>query len=108
LKPTHYTLRLEKEQKHSLPLPAYTPIMIDWHYKSGAVISKLGFRGWDFNGDSRFDMIQAVEESGLGEAVYDFDFDGRIDLRKRPQPSVGGAEAAGRSRLDRPSLDKSR
>jgi hypothetical protein len=88
VKPTHYTLRLETEQKQIPPLPSYTPIMVDWHYKSGEVVSKLGFKGWDFNGDKRFDMIQAVEDSGAGETVFDFDFDGEIDLRKLVKPTA--------------------
>jgi len=84
LKPTHYTLRLGEVTENKNPLPRYTPILIDWHYKNGAVKSKLGYKGWDFNRDGRFDMVQILkEDSTVDYTVFDFDFNGTIDMTEK-------------------------
>lgn len=83
LEPTHYTLRLGEPVINQNPLPTYTPIMVDWHYKNGAIKSNIGFKGWDFNKDGRLDMVEVVGNDGsIEKYVFDFDFDGEIDMEE--------------------------
>ena len=83
-KPTHYTLRLGDAVNHQKPLPAYRPILIDWHYKNGAVKTAMGYHGWDFNQDGRLDMVEVLKENGeTNTYVFDFDFDGEIDMTQQ-------------------------
>ena len=40
-------------------------------------------RGWDINGDQRVDLLEVLSRSGeRNVVVYDFDFDGEVDLIK--------------------------
>jgi hypothetical protein len=81
---THYTLRIGEVVKNQKPLPDYTPVLVDWHYSNDAVKPKVGFKGWDFNQDGRFDMLQVMREDGTVDyAVFDFDSDGEIDMNSK-------------------------
>jgi hypothetical protein len=82
-KPTHYTLRRGPTVQHAAPLPAQTDVLVDWHYKNGDRKTQTGFRGWDMDGDGRFELLEVLDPDGTVQArVYDFDGDGRIDLKK--------------------------
>ena len=40
-------------------------------------------RGWDINNDQRVDLLEVLSKSGeRNVVVYDFDFDGEVDLIK--------------------------
>jgi hypothetical protein len=110
-KPLYYTLRAGTAVTNTSPLPSYTPIFVDWHFDRGPVETRLGFKAWDFNSDGRFDMVESLSDSGVSEASFDFDFDGRIDFRKeyhQPKfPRTTGAPSPGgqvRGQAEGPSL----
>lgn len=80
---THYVLKLGDTIPHPKPLPARTDVMVEWHYSNGATSLSPGFRGWDFDGDTRFEMVEVLSDEGQRQAmVFDFDGDGRIDMVK--------------------------
>lgn len=80
---THYVLKVGDEVPFPQPLPTLTKIKVDWHYSDGSMATVDGYRGWDFNGDDRFDMVEVLaEDGGVQKRVFDFDGDGRIDLVK--------------------------
>jgi hypothetical protein len=82
---TYYTLRLGKTVNNPQPLPAYTPVLVDWHKSDGTTAEKPAFRAYDFNRDGRFDYVEVLRDDGTVQAsIFDFDFDGRIDLLKKP------------------------
>jgi hypothetical protein len=84
-KKTHYTLRTGEPLPHAEPKSTETPILVDWYYENGAVLTSEGFRGWDFDHDGRFDMLQVLSEDGQIQGLaFDFDGDGRIDATKQP------------------------
>lgn len=77
---THYTLRAGDRKLNPPPLPAKTPISVDWHYSDGSSSTISGFRGYDFDGDGRFEMVEVLKKDGTIQSyVYDFDHDGRVD-----------------------------
>jgi hypothetical protein len=77
---THYTLTLGKTKVHGEPLANETMIKVNWHHANGDVKTVDGFRGWDFDYDGRFEMIEVLSESGEPQTyVFDFDADGVID-----------------------------
>ena len=77
---THYTLKLGEVIPSHPPLPSRTNIQVTWHLSNGGTEDVLGYRGWDFNGDQRFEMVEVLEVDGKVQArVFDFDGDGRID-----------------------------
>lgn len=79
---TQYTLRLSPTIENPKPLPNQTNIYVDWRYESGQQKSVLGFRGWDFDKDSRFEMVEVLDADGKTQAVLsDFDGDGVLDAR---------------------------
>lgn len=83
---THYTLRAGEKTVHPAPLPAETSILVDWHHADGSKRTVTGFRGYDFGGDERFEMVEVLNEDGTIQSyVYDFDGDGRVD-RIAPAP----------------------
>jgi hypothetical protein len=79
-KRTHYTLKLGKKTAYHPPLPTRTDIEVTWHYSNGATETLSGYRGWDFDGDDRFEMIEVLAKDGAVQSrVYDFDGAGEID-----------------------------
>jgi hypothetical protein len=77
---THYVLKQGATMPFPRPLPDETDILVDWHYDNGSVQTVTGFRGWDFDGDGRYEMVEVLTETGATQAaVFDFDGDGRID-----------------------------
>ena len=87
--PTHYTLETGKVQDNPAPLPDMTPIMVHWHMPDGSVKTVEGFRGWDFDGDHRFEMVEVLDkDDGVQSWVYDFDADGVIDAVRGQQGGV--------------------
>lgn len=77
---THYTLREGRQIQHAPPLPRETEILVDWHQDDGGTRTVLGFRGYDFGGDARYEMIQVLNKDGSVQAtLFDFDGDGRVD-----------------------------
>jgi len=83
LKDTHYTLKMGRQKRHPEPLPSETAILVERHDSKGGSRTNEGFRGWDFDGDGRFEMVEVLGEDGKVQAVvYDFDGDGTVDLKK--------------------------
>jgi hypothetical protein len=40
-----------------------------------------GFRGWDFDGDNRFDLLEVLKPDGSVQMrAYDLDGDGVVDV----------------------------
>ncbi|MFK7871636.1 MAG: hypothetical protein AB8C84_00495 [Oligoflexales bacterium] len=61
-------------------MPDQQPILVHWHYPSGATESRVGFRRWDFNADKRTDMLDVLNVEGkITARAFDFDSDGKID-----------------------------
>lgn len=80
---THYTLKEGQKTKYPKPLPDRTDIEVQWHYSNGATTNSDGFRGWDLDGDDRYEMVEVLNEDGTTQSyVYDFDGDGSVDLVK--------------------------
>lgn len=76
----HYTLENGETVNHPKPLPNEIPVYIKWHMSDGSVEKLLGFRGWDFNRDGKFEMLEILNEDGSIQSYsYDFDGDGNID-----------------------------
>jgi hypothetical protein len=101
---THYTLRAGEKTVHPAPLPVETAILVDWHHADGSKKTITGFRGYDFGGDERFEMVEVLNEDGTIQSyVYDFDGDGRVDqitpappVKAKPAvPAAGGGVPAG-------------
>lgn len=89
---THYTLKEGKKTKYAKPLPDRTDIGVEWHYSNGATKDGAGFRGWDVDGDDRYDMVEVLNDDGSTKSyVYDFDGDGQVDLEKDKAPSKANA-----------------
>lgn len=86
---THYTLKEGKKTKYPKPLPDRTDIEIEWYYANGASTTADGFRGWDVDGDDRYEMVEVLNADGSTQSfVYDFDGDGRVDLVKEKDSAV--------------------
>jgi len=78
---THFTVEPQKAIVHVRPFPEQTPIRVTSHMSDGSRVSRIGFNGWDFNGDGRFDLVEVRTRDGAAQAwVYDFDFDGKVDM----------------------------
>lgn len=77
---THCTLQIGEKIPNPTPLPEETKILVNWHLLNGSKVTSVGFRGWDFNRDGRYEMVDVLNEDGTLQArVYDFDGDGVID-----------------------------
>ena len=84
----YYTLRAEPAVPGGGHLPSRTDIFVDWHYDDDRIRSYLGFRGWDFSGEGRFDMVEVLGEDGGHKAyLYDFDRVGRPRLEEQGRPA---------------------
>jgi hypothetical protein len=80
-KPTHFTLKMQKEEVGDKLVPTGYPIHVDWYEGEQLMVSEPAFRGWDFNGDGRIEMLEQVDTATNNvKLFYDFDFDGRIDV----------------------------
>ncbi len=80
LAPSFYTLKEGAKIKNIAPLPNKTEIIVNWTYSDGGKKTQEGFRGWDFDHDGRFDMLEVLDQKGKPSVwAYDFDGDGLID-----------------------------
>ena len=69
---------------HNQPLPAEQNVFIDWYYSDGSVVRQRAYRGWDFNADGRFDMLEALDaERKTSARLFDFTGNGKIDLERQ-------------------------
>lgn len=79
--PSFYTLKEGVKVSYEAPLPNKTEIMVNWTYSDGGKKTQEGFRGWDFDHDGRFEMLEVLDPSGKPTMwAYDFNADGVIDL----------------------------
>jgi hypothetical protein len=80
-KRVYYVLKRGKTHPHARPLPDATDIVVEWHYSDGSTTRTVGFRGWDVDGDGRFEMVDVLDpQAHVVKRVFDFDGDGRIDV----------------------------
>jgi len=87
-KRTHYLLTTGDTEVHSGLLPNETPVFIEWHYSNGDRKKSRGFTGWDFDGDGRFEMVDAIGVDGTVQTtIFDFDGDGKIDQKLKNEPT---------------------
>ena len=76
----YYVLRPGDTIPAPKPLPSRTDIMVEWHYDDQSETSNLGFRGWDFDRDGQFDMVEVFSADGAVQTrIFDFNGDGVID-----------------------------
>lgn len=81
---THYTLKRGEPTVHPKPLPVETPIIVKRFKSDGTSVASEGFRGWDFNDDGRFEMVDVLNADGSVQArLYDFDEDGLTDMMRQ-------------------------
>ena len=81
---THFILKKAKMKDYPAPLPKYIPIMVDRYQGEASLNKVLRYRGWDFNRDKGFDLLEVLDEKAQVQVrVYDFDFDGKIDYIRR-------------------------
>ncbi len=79
--PSFYTLKEGVKVNNEAPMPNKTEIMVNWTYSDGGKKTQEGFRGWDFDHDGRFEMLEVLDPSGKPTMwAYDFNADGVIDL----------------------------
>jgi hypothetical protein len=75
-----YELTQLKPKISADPLPTQTDITIKWIYEDGFEETYNGFRGWDFNDDGQFDLVEELDYSGqVIRRAFDFDRDGLVD-----------------------------
>lgn len=76
----YYVLRPGDTVPAPRPLPNRTDILVEWHYDDNSETSNLGFRGWDFDRDGQFDMVEVFGADGAVQTrIFDFNGDGIID-----------------------------
>jgi hypothetical protein len=95
--PAFHVLREGQRIEQSPPLPDRMDIGINWTYSNGEK-TKESFRGWDFDSDGQFDMLEVVDHAGAPVSwAYDFDGDALIDVVElpgsRPSDEVGASES---------------
>jgi hypothetical protein len=71
-------------------------IGVNWTYSNGEK-TKGSYRGWDFDRDGQFDMLEVLSQDGDQVSwAYDFDGDALIDVVELSGPSpsdeVGASE----------------
>jgi len=75
---THYTLKFGDPLPGALKMPTQVPIWVNWFNGETQVGRALAYRGWDFNGDGTFEMVECLSGTLKVESrVYAFGFDGR-------------------------------
>ena len=81
---THQVLSKLPVIRHPAPLPAEQPIQSTTYIGDRKVGSRLVYRGWDFDRDGSFEMLESINDKS-GRPVYsiDFDGDGTIDVISR-------------------------
>lgn len=88
--PSFYTLKEGRQTKRAMPLPNNSDIEINWTYSDKSKKTNDGFRGWDFDHDGRFDMLEVLDGQGAVVSwAYDFDGDGIIDKTEQAQEKSG-------------------
>jgi len=76
----YYVLRPGETIPAPNPLPSRTDIMVEWHYDDQSETTNLGYRGWDFDRDGQFDMVEVFGVDGVVQTrIFDFNGDGIID-----------------------------
>ena len=84
--PSFYTLKEGVKIQYAAPLPNKTEIMVNWTYSDGGKKTQEGFRGWDFDHDGRFEMLEVLDTSGKPTMwAYDFNADGVIDFVQKAE-----------------------
>lgn len=85
--PAFYVLREGQRIDQRPPLPDRMDIGVHWTYSNGDK-TKESFRGWDFDRDGQFDMLEVVDQAGTPVSwAYDFDGDALIDIVELPGSS---------------------
>ncbi len=86
---SHYEIRWDSDFKtNPEPLPAQRSGTLLWRLSDNSAEPGRNFRGWDINMDGRLDMLEVLDDKGDPEAfVYDFNFDGTVDLVKQRSSS---------------------
>ena len=65
------------------PLQNQSEIEVTWNMSDGSVETQKSFRGWDFDHDGRFDMLEILTSDGKTKSwAMDFNSDGKIDILK--------------------------
>lgn len=73
-------LQVGKSQTSFSTLPIYTPIYVEEKHENLVKASRLGFKGFDFDHNGTFEMVEVMNKAGVVVGVlYDFDFDGQVD-----------------------------
>jgi hypothetical protein len=97
--PSFYTLKQGTKLQNAAPLPDRTEIMVNWTFSDGSQKTQEGFRGWDFDHDGRFEMLEVLDQNGKPAMwAYDFNADGVIDLVKKVEnlrPKIDVTEEQG-------------
>jgi hypothetical protein len=84
--PSFYTLKEGVKVQYAAPLPNKTEIMVNWTYSDGGKKTQEGFRGWDFDHDGRFEMLEVLDPNGKPTMwAYDFNADGVIDFVQKTE-----------------------
>jgi hypothetical protein len=82
----YYVLRPGNPVPTPSPLPTHTDIHVEWHFDDQSTSTALGYRGWDFDRNGRFDMVEVFDSQGQVQTrIFDFDGDGVIDETKSGQ-----------------------
>jgi hypothetical protein len=80
-KKTTYTLKQGDTVQLNAPLPARTGIELRMDQDGERQAAQESFRGWDFDRDGRYDMLEVLDLKGeTVSSAYDFNGDGVIDL----------------------------
>lgn len=83
--PAFYVLREGQRIDQKPPLPDRLDIGVDWTYSDGDKKTQESYRGWDFDHDGQFDMLEVVDHEGAPLSwAYDFDGDALIDVVELP------------------------
>ena len=74
-------------------LPSHTDIHVEWHFDDLSTSTDLGYRGWDFDRDGSFEMVEVFDARGdVQTRIFDFNGDGVIDeTRSEVEMSHGPA-----------------